>query len=209
MSIQIHDMEQGTPEWFAVRLGVPTASEFSTVMASGRGGTPSVTRRKYMLKLAGEILTGEPAESYTNPAMERGHEMEAEARNLYAFMADVDPVQVGFVTNGRAGCSPDALVGERGGLEIKTRAPHLLIETLLKGEMPTEHTAQVQGCMWVCEREWWDFAAYYRGLPLFTKRIERDEAYIARMASAVREFTEELDDVVASIRARMGESEAA
>ncbi|WP_430430233.1 lambda exonuclease family protein [Oceanicaulis sp.] len=209
MSVQIHDMDQGTPEWFAIRAGRPTASEFSTIMASGRGGAPSKTRRTLMLKLAGEILTGEPAESYSNAAMERGHEMEAEARNLYAFMADVEPVQVGFVTNKRPGCSPDALVGERGGLEIKTRAPHLMIDTLLKGEMPPEHMAQVQGCMWVCEREWWDFAAYYRGLPLFTKRIERDEAYIARMASAVAEFTEELDEVVASIRARMGESEAA
>lgn len=210
MTVQIHDCEQGQPEWFAARLGVPSASMFATVLAKGRGGGASVTRQKYLYKLAGEILTGEPAESYTNADMERGHALEAEARNLYAFMQDVEPVQVGFVTNGRAGASPDALVGERGGLEIKTKAPHLLIDALLRDEMPPEHKAQVQGCLWVCEREWWDFVAYWPGLPLFTKRIDRDEQYIAALASAVREFTDELDEVVANIRARMGiEKEAA
>lgn len=209
MTVQIHTYQQGSPEWFAARLGVPTASMFATVMASGRGGGESKTRRTYMMKLAGEILTGQPAESYTNADMERGHALEAEARDLYAFMHDAEPVQVGFVTNGRAGASPDALIGDRGGLEIKTRAPHLMIETILKGEMPPEHMAQVQGCMMVCEREWWDFAAYWPRLPLFSKRIERDEAYIAKMSAAVREFTAELDEVVAQIRARMPELEAA
>lgn len=209
MTVKIHDFEQGSPEWFAARCGVPTASMFATVMASGRGGAPSKTRQTYLYKLAGEAITGQPAESYTNAAMERGHEMEPEARNLYAFMHDADPVQVGFVTNGRAGASPDALIGERGGLEIKSKAPHLLIDTLMRDQMPPEHMAQVQGCMWVCEREWWDFVAYWPGLPLFVKRIHRDETYIAKLSNAVREFTEELDEVVANIRARMGESEAA
>ena len=199
--MKIIDCEQGSPEWFSARAGIPTASEFHTVMAKGKGGGESLTRKTYLLKLAGEIITGEPMESFTNAHMERGKAMEDEARDLYSFMTDSDPLRVGFVTNGRAGASPDSLIGDRGGLEIKTKLPHLLIDLLLKGEMPPEHKAQVQGCMWIAEREWWDFAAYWPKLPLFTKRIIRDDTYIRTIADAVDQFNEELDATVARLRA--------
>lgn len=199
--MKIIDCEQGSPEWFSARAGIPTASEFHTVMAKGKGGGESLTRKTYLLKLAGEIITGEPMESFTNAHMERGKAMEDEARDLYSFMTDSDPLRVGFVTNGKAGASPDSLIGDRGGLEIKTKLPHLLIDLLLKGEMPPEHKAQVQGCMWIAEREWWDFAAYWPKLPLFTKRIVRDDTYIRTIADAVDQFNEELDATVARLRA--------
>ena len=199
--MQIVDCEQGSPEWFKARAGIPTASEFHTVMAKGKGGGESLTRKTYLLKLAGEIITGEPMESFTNAHMERGKAMEDEARDLYSFMTDSDPLRVGFVTNGKAGASPDSLIGDRGGLEIKTKLPHLLIDLLLKGEMPPEHKAQVQGCMWIAEREWWDFAAYWPKLPLFTKRIIRDDTYIRSIADAVDQFNDELDATVARLRA--------
>lgn len=199
--MKIIDCEQGSPEWFSARAGIPTASEFHTVMAKGKGGGESLTRKTYLLKLAGEIITGEPMESFTNAHMERGKAMEDEARDLYSFMTDSDPLRVGFVTNGKAGASPDSLIGERGGLEIKTKLPHLLIDLLLKGEMPPEHKAQVQGCMWITEREWWDFTAYWPKLPLFTKRIIRDDTYIRTIADAVDQFNDELDATVARLRA--------
>lgn len=199
--MKIIDCEQGSPEWFSARAGIPTASEFHTVMAKGKGGGESLTRKTYLLKLAGEIITGEPMESFTNAHMERGKAMEDEARDLYSFMTDSDPLRVGFVTNGKAGASPDSLIGDRGGLEIKTKLPHLLIDLLLKGEMPPEHKAQVQGCMWIAEREWWDFAAYWPKLPLFTKRIIRDDTYIRTIADAVDQFNDELDATVARLEA--------
>ena len=199
--MKIIDCEQGSPEWFSARAGIPTASEFHTVMAKGKGGGESLTRKTYLLKLAGEIITGEPMESFTNAHMERGKAMEDEARDLYSFMTDSDPLRVGFVTNGKAGASPDSLIGDRGGLEIKTKLPHLLIDLLLKDEMPPEHKAQVQGCMWIAEREWWDFAAYWPKLPLFTKRIIRDDTYIRTIADAVDQFNDELDATVARLRA--------
>lgn len=198
--MKIIDCEQGSPEWFKARAGMPTASEFATVMAKGKAGGESLTRKTYMLKLAGEIITGEPMESYSNAHMERGKVMEDEARDLYSFMMDCDPQRVGFITNGKAGASPDSLIGERGGLEIKTKLPHLLIELLLKDEMPPEHKAQVQGCMWIADREWWDFTAYWPKLPLFTKRIVRDDEYILKIASAVDQFNEELDATVKALR---------
>lgn len=199
--IEIHDCEQGTPEWRKVRAGVPTASEFSTVMASGRDGGDSKTRRTYMLKLAGEILTGEPAESFSNAHTDRGHEQEPGARDLYALLKDVEPIRVGFIRNGRKGCSPDSLIGEEGALEIKTKLPHLHIDALLKDKFLAEHVAQCQGVLWVSEREWIDLTVYCPKLPPLIKRAYRDEAYIAKLAASVDQFNEELDELVEKIRA--------
>jgi hypothetical protein len=190
------ELQQGTDEWRQIRAGLPTASEFANILAKGEGKT----RRSYMLRLAGEILTGTPADTFENADTIRGHEMEPDARNLYAFMSDVEPQLVGFVRNGRKGCSPDALIGNDGLLEIKTKKPALLIDVLLKGEFPPEHKAQCQGALWVTEREWIDLAVYWPGLPLFVSRATRDEAYIKTLSSAVDAFNEELDSIVASIR---------
>jgi hypothetical protein len=197
----IHTCEQGSAEWFAVRAGMPTASEFSTVMASGKAGAESKTRKTYMFKLAGEILTGEPMESYSNAHMERGKVMEDEARRFYSFMHDAEPEQVGFIVNGRKGCSPDSLLGTTGMLEVKTKLPHLLIEAILRDEFCPEHRAQCQGALWVAEREWIDLAVYWPNLPLFVKRAYRDEVYIKDLSAAVDKFNGELDEVVAKMRA--------
>lgn len=205
--MRILDCEQGSPEWFAARAGLPTASEYATILAKGRDGGASKTRRSYMLRLAGEILTGEPAETYSNEHMKRGKELEPEARNLYAFQADVEPVEVGFIRNDQTGASPDSLIGDDGALEIKTKLPALLIDCLLRDEFPAEHKAQCQGVLWVAERAWIDIAVYWPSLPLFTKRAFRDEAYISNLASAVDAFNSELHEVVERVR-RYGLPEA-
>lgn len=204
MSIEIFDFEQGTPEWFKCRMGIPTASEFSTVMASGKGGGESKTRKTYMLKLAGELLTGELMESYTNVHMERGKVMEDEARSFYAFMHDAEPERVGFVRNGAKGCSPDSLIGHNGALEIKTALPHILGELILKDQFPPEHKAQTQGVLWVTEREFIDLVVYWPKMPRFVKRAYRDEPYIKEMSAAVDQFNAELAELVEKLR-RYGE----
>ena len=195
--MQIHDMEQGSAEWFAVRLGIPTASQFATIMAKGRGGGESKTRQTYLYKLAGEILTGEPMDNFTNHHMERGHEMEPEARNYYSFMRDVEPLQVGFITNGPKGCSPDSLIGGDGMLEIKTKLPHLMLAILEADTFPAEHRAQCQGQLWVAERDWVDLVCYWPKMPPFIKRAYRDDTYIAEIAAAVDQFNDELAALVA------------
>lgn len=198
--LKIFECEQGSDEWHRTRSGMPTASEFATVMAVGRGGGESKTRRTYMLKLAGERLTGELVEGYTNAHMERGKAMEDEARNFYAFMTDAVPQRVGFIVNGPKGCSPDALIGELGVLEIKTALPHILVELLLKDQFPPEHKAQCQGALWIAERDWIDIAIYWPKLPLFVKRAYRDEAYIRQIADAVEIFNAELHETVEQIK---------
>lgn len=209
MAVEIFDCEQGTDAWRSCRLGIPTASEFSTVMASGRGGGESLTRKTYMHKLAGEILTGEPMDSYSNGHMERGKEWEAEARERYAFEREVEPELVGFVRNGQMGASPDSLVGSPGLLEIKTKAAHLQVELLLKGPtyFPPEFKAQTQGQLMVAEREWVDLVVYCRKLPLFLTRAYRDEPYIANLRREVDRFNDELAQLVERVR-RFGAREA-
>lgn len=194
--IEVFDIEQGGDEWFRARLGIPTASKFATVMAKGEGKT----RSEYMRKLAGEILTGEPAESFASVHMERGKAMEDEARDHYAFIADADIRRVGFIRNGNRGASPDSLVGDNGGLEIKTALPHIQIDRLERDRLPPEHKAQVQGSLWIAEREWWDFVSYWPRLPPLIKRVFRDETYIKEMAGEIDRFNDELATLVERIR---------
>lgn len=208
MTMQIFDCEQGSPEWFKCRMGIPTSSEFKTLLSVKKEAKDKITRQTYMRKLAGEILTGEPMESYSNGHMERGKEWEDEARDHYAFTYSADPVRVGFVRRGNAGASPDSLIGDAGGLEIKTALPHIQIERLEKNELPAEHRAQVQGNLWITGRAWWDFVSYCPKLPLLVVRVPRDDGYIATLSGAVNEFNEELAALVERMR-RYGMQEAA
>lgn len=197
----IHDCEQGTAPWFDIRKGMPTCSEFECLIKKGRDGkTPSATRRTYMLQLAGEVLTGEPPENFTSIYTERGKQLEAEARDLYAMITDAEPEQVGFITNHGAGCSPDSLVGDDGMLEIKTKKPALLVDAIVTDLFLDEHKAQCQGALWVAEREWIDLIAYWPGLPPFIKRAYRDDEYIAILAAEVAKFNAELAAMVEKVR---------
>lgn len=156
-------------------------------------------RRVYMLKLVGERFTGAPAENYTNAHMERGKTMEAEARAAYAFEYNVDPIPVGFIRNGNVGCSPDSLIGDDGMVEIKTKLPHLQLEALLSNKMPPEHRAQVQGQLWVAEREFNDFVSYWPRLPMIRVRVRRESSYIAMLKSEVERFNDDLDALTEEI----------
>lgn len=196
MPLEIFDCEQGSESWFECRKGLPTASNFSTVMAKGEGKT----RGKYLRKLAAEIITGVPGESFSNFHTERGKAMEAEARQTYAFINSVELVQVGFIRNGNKGASPDSLISANGGLEIKTALPDIQIDRLECNRLPPEHRAQVQGNLWLSEREYWDFVSYWPKLPILTVRVYRDEEYIRDMSAEVDRFNEELAELVERIR---------
>lgn len=200
MPIEILDMEQGSPDWYRSRCGLVTASSFKTVLANGRGGAESKTRKSYMNRLAAEIITGEPLETFSNRHTDRGHALEPEARDYYGFLKDCEPATVGFVRNGRKGCSPDSFIGTDGLLEIKTQRGDLLIETLLADRFPLEHKPQVQGQIWICEREWCDLLVYWPGLPPFIRRAYREPGYIIQLADAVDQFNDELASVVERIR---------
>lgn len=207
MNTETFMMEQGGEEWHRIKLGVPSASMFKTILASGKSGAESKTRRTYLLKLAGEQLTEEPAENYSNEYMLRGKEMEAQARDTYAFTHDIEPERVGFILgttkNGKVGCSPDSLIGTTGMLEVKTTMPHLLIELHEDGRFPNAHVAQCQGGLWLAKREWIDLLVFWPKMPPFIQRLRRDESYISALEAAVREFNDELAYTVGRMR-RLG-----
>lgn len=209
-----YDVEQRSDEWFAVRCGVITSSKFATVMASGKDGDASATRRDYLFRLAGERLTGQPAENdFENRAMRRGIEMEPAARAYYERTSGfVDLTPVGFIKRTVhkplgdplvVGCSPDSLVGKRKVLEIKTMRPDLLIALALRGAagFPLEHRAQCQGSMWVAGCDECDLLCFWDGMPVNPKfLVERDDGYIKLIEEACETFAWELNQLVEKIQ---------
>lgn len=204
MTVEILDIAQNTPEWNAARCGLVTASEFSTVLAKGKGGGESITRRKYMMRLAGERITGEPEETFQSPLLERGHAMEPEAASWYDFTREVELQQVGFIKSdacGGMGYSPDRLIGENGLLEIKTNKPSVLIDLLQKDEFPPEHIPQCQGGLFVSGRDYIDLVCFWPGMPKLVKRAVPDRAYQATLRSEITRFNDELCALVEKIKA--------
>jgi len=192
----ITEVQQGSPEWLALRLGIVTCSELECLLVNGKGeagfGAGAIT---YMNTLIGERITGEAADPFMgNRHTERGHELEAVARKLYEEREEVETSQVAIILNHGAGYSPDSLVGPKGLTEIKTKLPKFQVEVILSGEIPKEHVAQCQGGLWVSEREWIDFVCYWPGMPLFIKRAYRDEAMIRKLTERVKTFYEILDE---------------
>ncbi len=198
--IEIIDCAQNSPAWIRARLGIITASNFGTVMANGKDGGESITRRKLLCRLAGERITGIPTENYSNKYMERGHAMEDGLRNHYAFLCDVEPERVGFVRNGQIGCSPDSLLSKNGVLEIKSVAPDILIELILKDSFPPKFKAQTQGQVKCTEREYVDIICGYTGMQPLIKRAYRDSFYIKKLSDALDQFNDELLELVEKLR---------
>lgn len=199
----IDDILQGSPEWHAARCGRATASCFADVLAKGQGKT----RASYLRKVLAERLTGKVSESYSNKHMERGQEQEPMARMAYEALRDVQVRQVGFIQHDELmlGCSPDGLIGKDGGAEIKSALPHIHVETLLCGSYPAEHKAQVQGNIWLAERDWWDFCSYCPDMPrprrLYIFRVQRDEAYIKALEVETLTFLNEVEEKLKRINA--------
>lgn len=192
------ELVQGTEEWRLARAGKITASRFCDVMAKIKAGE-AATRRAYRWELLTERLTGQPVEGYTNKAMEWGTAHEAEAREAYEAETGELAQLVGFVIHPSlpmVGCSPDFLIGTKGGGEVKCPYSSVVHVQTLKGGMPPEHKPQVQGGMWITEREYWDFISYDprmpEGLRLYVERIKRDDAYIAELAAEVQRLDAEV-----------------
>ena len=194
--MQILNIEQGSDAWLACRLGLATASELDCLLVSGKHPTGfGVAAFTYMDQLIGERITEEAAElPFQTKATIRGHEQEGVALSLYEAREEVKVQKVGIILNRGIGYSPDGLVGTDGLIEIKTKLPKFQVGVILSGEVPKEHVAQCQGGLWASDREWIDFISYWPGMPLFVKRMHRDEAMIRKIAERVKLFYEILDE---------------
>lgn len=191
----ILEAEQGSDEWLQARAGIVTGSKFGEIITPTGKPTTGAKRITYMNTLLAEWMSGSPTETFQSDWMRRGTELEPEARELYAMIKDCEPEQVGMVYKDKlklVSCSPDALVGDSGLWENKAPAPHTHVGYLLKESLPNQYIPQVQGQMWVCDREWCDFMSYCPGMPPMIVRVNRDNKFIESLSSEVERFVEEM-----------------
>jgi putative phage-type endonuclease len=198
----IEMMDQGTEEWFTIRIGKVTASRVADVIAKTKTGY-SASRDNYMAQLVCERLTGQKGESFTNAAMQHGTDTEPLARAAYEAFKDVLVDEVGFVphpTIKMAGASPDGLVGDDGLIEIKCPNTATHIDTLLSETVPSKYFTQMQFQLSCTGRKYCDFVSFDNRLPpelqLFVKRVPRDEVFIRLIEAEIVQFLAELDDKI-------------
>lgn len=201
------EIQQGTPEWFAQRLGKATASRIKDIVAKTKTGY-STSRDKYLTQLLLERLTGTVAESYSDAVMAWGNDTEPFARAAYEAQKGVMVDQVAFInhpTIEMAGASPDGLVGDDGLVEIKCPMSHTHLESLLGG-LDDQYKVQVQWQMACTGRKWTDLCSFDPRFPaelqLVIKRFERDDAFIATLEEEVIKFLKELDDKLNKVKSR-------
>lgn len=192
-------MEQRSDEWFKARLGKATGSKFHDICSFTRSGE-SAYRRNYRYQLIAERLTGEKQDFYMNAAMQWGVDNEDSARLAYEFATGNVVEEAGFIehpTIKDAGISPDGLIGDDGGVEIKCPETATHIQTLTTNEVPSKYMEQVDGAMWVTGRKWWDFVSYDPRMPedlaMVIIRVERSNARLRSLETNIVDFLEEVD----------------
>jgi hypothetical protein len=208
-----HDVEQRSEAWDLLRLGRPTASCFHKILTPGSEKIKpklSAQFERYAHHLIAERLLGRHINTYTSPEMEKGAALEDSAADWYEFSEGIDTQKIGFVTtdDGRIGCSPDRLVGEDGLIEIKCPEPATQVGYLLTGTVARTYWPQIQGQLWVCQRQWIDVLAYsdeHPKIPHHIVRVERDDKYINLLEEEVTNFADQLDKAMGAIRKVRGD----
>ena len=194
----VHTIEQRSKEWYQLRCGKFTASTFAKLMGkkTNKGYQDEIYRVAY------ETLTDEPVSNgCVNAAMQHGIDTEPEARLWYEKHENVFVEEVGFIErNEFVGVSPDGLVDDNGVLEIKCPQYNTQIDYLLKHWLPSEYKWQVQGLLWVSEREWCDFLSYHPKLDKLLVRVRRDESAIKELETRINEVIEETKEVINKLK---------
>jgi len=192
-------VEQGSPEWFQMRLGKVTASRVADILAKTKTG-PSASRQNYLIELALQRTTGIIQESYSNSAMEWGTQTEPQARVAYEVDTNNFVDQVAFIDHPSIkwfGCSPDGLVSDRGLVEIKCPNSSTHWEYFKYNRPPQKYVIQMQAQIAVTGRDWCDFVSFDPRMPersqLLVVRVDRDEAFIAEMEAEIKKFLDEVE----------------
>ena len=208
-------IEQGSPEWLALRCGKATGSRVPDIVRTTKSGV-SASRQRYLGELVAERLTGRPTESFKSPDMDWGTATEDEAARAYAFFRDAELQKVAFVDHPRirmSGASPDRLVGAAGLVEIKCPATHTHIATLRGQKIDADYLTQMQWQMACTGREWCDWCSYDPRMPesmrLVVRRVPRDPGRITELEFAVGIFLREVEVTIAELQAEYGVAEAA
>jgi len=200
----ILDHEQGTEEWFAARLGKPSASNFGKLITVT--GKPSTSAVGYINQLIAERLTGKSEPFYQNDHMARGTELEPEAREAYEFITGYSVTERGFILGDSKefGCSPDGIIEffeDNAGIEIKCPAATTMVKYLRDPQtLVKAYYQQIQGCLWITDSQWWDAFAYHPEMPHVLVRVERDEEFITKLAVEVEAAVIDIKNQVEQLR---------
>ncbi len=196
---------QGSEAWFASRCGVVTASECDAIVTPTWQPTKGQGRQTYLLTKVAEAEMGVRRLAGGSWSTEQGQVKEGSAAGWYEFTQNATVRHVGFCLSddGRTGCSPDGLVGEDGGLEVKSPEAHTHLGYLLDGGVPRQYLPQVHFSLYVTGRKWWHFLSYHPFLPKLLVRVERDETIIAAIDAALKPFLSDYDAAVARVRKLM------
>ncbi len=188
--------EQLTDEWFDARLALPTASQFKRIVTPGGRPVSDSVRQGYLDELAAEAISRIPADHYVSWEMKAAAEMEPDSRRICAMNQGVVIRETGLCYKDERkmfSCSPDGLIDPNAGFETKgTVHGRLQLVRLRDGTMMKDHIPQVQGNLYICEREWWFFQSYSPGLPEMCVRVYRDEKYIKLLADELERFCMDL-----------------
>lgn len=200
-----YNCNQGEDDWVMARLGKVTASEMHNLL------TPKLALKKdkekvgkYLYTKVAEAHRMQPLPSFSSFSMERGEDMERDARKWHKLRYPQDTLRtVGFIEHddARCGCSPDALINDDGGLELKCPQPPNHVRYLDEGILPDDYAPQVHMSMYVTGRPWWRFMSYHPGFPKFVLTVERDEAVCATIEQALADFYARFDAVIAKLKA--------
>lgn len=202
----IDSSPQGSPEWLQARCGVLTASEFSKLITPTGKPTTGKTRQDYLLEIANERLTGVPAgESFVSSWMERGTELEPDARAFYEFLTSNTVTQAGLIYRDeekRVGASVDGLINDDGNQEIKCPKLSTHLRYILDGELPREYKPQVQGQLLVTGRRYCDFISYHPGAYRqgFIITVQRDEEFIEQLSDELDRALAEIDQLTITFK---------
>ena len=201
----ITEMEQGTDEWLALRLGKITASRMKELLSKGRGTAPSKIAESYMFDLIAEKLTGKPKDFFMNDAMQWGVDTEESARAMYELKHGVDVVEVAFIElDENVGMSPDGLVGDDGLLEIKCPNTTTQLKRALTDNYSKDYYAQIQMQLWVSDRQWCDFVSYDPRLECdasyLEQRVLRDEDFIEDMKAKTEKFIVDMNEILNKLK---------
>jgi len=206
--VKIHNVPQGEAEWNLLRLGKVTASGLGNLVTPKFAIRTGEMPKTYLYQKVAESFKNRPLEDeeFGSFDTEQGQILEDEARRLYCFSFKPPGerlIDAGFIEHddGRCGCSPDALIGETSGLEIKCPKFKTHVKYLLGGELPDDYAPQVHGSMYVTGRPTWTFMSYARGFPPFVLTVKRDEAICAKIHEALQSFYRLYDDAMQKLRA--------
>lgn len=200
--MKVHIIEQGTPEWDALRLGRFTASSAQAIASDGKGLETLIYQK------AAEILTGKPAkEAFTNEDIERGKQLEHLARNAYEIQTGFSVMQIGFVEESEfIGASPDGKVDPDGLVEIKCKNDVNFLRFMIDRKIDPAHMWQMQMQMSVCDREWVDYLVYNENFPepLIITRVQRNEVQIAKLRTGLQSAVGQLTSILEKVNEKKG-----